>query len=153
MYCPTCGVAVTQGLSFCNFCGAKLEGTNAKSSEPKAGLLVSAMAGVFIMGVFVITMLMGMMKSVLGLPVERVLALTLIPFLLLLLIEGVIIRLLLRRTRETEEPGDTPLSKKHATKELDAAQARALPEHVPSVTEHTTRTFDPGYNPVRDSER
>jgi hypothetical protein len=32
-----------------------------------------------------------------------------------------------------------------ATKELDAAHARAMPEHVPSVTEHTTRAFDPIY--------
>jgi hypothetical protein len=32
------------------------------------------------------------------------------------------------------------------TKELDAAQPRALPEPVPSVTEHTTRTFEPLYS-------
>ena len=30
--------------------------------------------------------------------------------------------------------------------ELDAAQARGLPEPVPSVTEHTTRAFEPVYN-------
>jgi len=33
--------------------------------------------------------------------------------------------------------------KGQATKGLDAAQARALPEPVSSVTEHTTRAFEP----------
>jgi hypothetical protein len=31
------------------------------------------------------------------------------------------------------------------TKELDAAQVRVLPEPMPSVTEHTTRTFEPSF--------
>jgi len=38
------------------------------------------------------------------------------------------------------------LSKDQTTNELDTAQARLLPEAVPSVTEHTTRTFKPIYS-------
>jgi len=103
------------------------------------------MAGVFILGLAAITVLMGMMKTVLGLPVERVLAFTLLPFLVLLLLEGVFLRLLFRRKRGTQEVGDTAQLKGQATRELDAAQVRVLPEHMPSVTEHTTRAFDPSY--------
>ena len=48
MYCSSCGVAVAQGLSFCNYCGAKLGGARGdsamKSAEVKPELLVSAMA-------------------------------------------------------------------------------------------------------------
>ena len=44
-----------------------------------------------------------------------------------------------------EEAGDTALSKEQAIKEFEAAQARALPEAMPSVTEHTTRLFEPIY--------
>jgi hypothetical protein len=150
MYCSSCGVAVAQGLSYCNYCGAKLSGVKGdnliKSPEVKPELLVSAMAGVFILGLVAITMLMGMMKSVLDLPVERVLAFALLPFLIMLLLEGVFLRLLLRRKRGTAEVGDSVRLKGQATKELDAAQARALPEPVPSVTEHTTRTFEQIYN-------
>ena len=69
----------------------------------------------------------------------------------LLSIEGVIIWLLLRRKRGSEEAGDTEMLKGQATKELDAAPARILPQAVPSVTEHTTRAFEPIYNP-RTSE-
>ncbi len=101
------------------------------------------MVMVFVFGLGVITILMGVMKTVLDLPVERVLGFTVLPFVMMLLLEGVFIRLLLRRKRGAQEAEDTVLLKRQATKELDAAQARGLPEHVPSVTEHTTRAFDP----------
>jgi hypothetical protein len=145
MYCPSCGVAVKQGLSYCNYCGAKLSGAESavKSSEVKAGSLVFAMVAVFVFGFAAITFLMGMMKVVLGLNVGLVLAFMLLPFLLMLVLEGVFIWLLLRRHRGAEETGDTALSKEQATKELNAAQGRALPEAMPSVTEHTTRAFEP----------
>jgi hypothetical protein len=73
-----------------------------------------------------------------------VLIFTLLPFLLMLVLEGVFMRLLLPRNRGTEE-SDKVLSKQQSTNELDAAQTRVLPEGMPSVTEHTTRAFDPIY--------
>ena len=149
MYCSSCGVAVAQGLSYCNYCGAKLNGvkgeTRIKSPEVKPELLVSAMAVIFVFGLVAIALLMVVMKGVLG-NGGAVLAFTLLSFLIMLSVEGVIIRLLLRRKRGTEEAGDTVLLKGQATRELDAAQARALPELMPSVTEHTTRAFEPIYN-------
>jgi hypothetical protein len=150
MYCPTCGVVVAQGLSYCNYCGAKFsvakDETRIKSPEVKPGLLVSAMVAVFVLGLAAITMLMGMMKAVLRLNVGQILAFTMLSFLIMLFLEGVFIWLLLRRKRGAEEAGDTVLVKGQATKELDAAQARVLPEPVPSVTEHTTRAFESIHN-------
>lgn len=146
MYCSSCGVAVTEGLRYCNYCGAKLNrGSVASSSEVRPEYLVFAMMASFVFGLVAITVLMGVMKTVLGLPVERVLALSLLPFLVMLLLEGIFIRLLLRRTRRTAEAGDTVQLKGQATKELDAAPGQVLPEARPSVTEHTTRAFDPIY--------
>jgi hypothetical protein len=52
----------------------------------------------------------------------------------------------LGRKRGTKETADIALSKEQATKELHEAQARVLPESMPSVTEHTTRTFEPIYS-------
>jgi hypothetical protein len=60
----------------------------------------------------------------------------------MLLVEGVFTWQLLIRKRGAAT-GDTALSNAQTTKELDAAQARVLPEPMPSVTEHTTRTFEP----------
>lgn len=150
MYCSTCGVAVAQNLSYCNYCGAKLSPAKGDSAsetpEVRPELLVSAMAGVFILGLAAIVVLMGVMKTVLELPADRVLAFTLLPFLIMLLLEGVFLRLLFRRKRRSEKASDAGMSKGQATRELDGAQARGLPEPVPSVTEHTTRVLDPIYN-------
>ena len=149
MYCSSCGVSVAQGLSYCNYCGAKLnreKGDNAiKSPEVKPESLVFGMVAVLVFGFVAIVFLMMAMKMV-GLNVEQILALTILSFLTVLLVEGVFIWQLLRRKRNVEETGDTALSKEQATKELDAAQARVLREAVPSVTEHTTRTFEPIYS-------
>ena len=150
MYCPTCGVAVTQGLSYCNYCGAKLnrdDDGDGKSLE--ARYLVFAMMATFFFGLVAITMLMGVMKVILGLTVETVLVFTTLPFLLMLFMEAVFIRLLLRRKHDASE--ENVLLKGQATKELDAARMPALSEGRPlteqraSVTEHTTRAFDPIY--------
>jgi len=150
MYCSTCGVAVAQNLSYCNYCGAKLSGARGDSvSEPgavKPETLVAAMVFIFIFGLGAITVLMGVMKAVLHLETEQILAFILLSFLIMLSLEGVIIRLLFRRKRVTEEAGNTVQLKGQATTELDAAQARTLPEPIPSVTEHTTRAFEPVYN-------
>jgi predicted amidophosphoribosyltransferase len=149
MYCPSCGVNVTPGSSYCNYCGEKLSGAKSdriiKSPEVRPETLVGAMVFAFVFGLGAITLLMGMMKAVLRLEVGVILAFALLSFLILLSLEGVFIRLLLRRKRGAEEGGDTVHLQGQATRELDAAQARVLPEPLPSVTEHTTRAFDPIY--------
>jgi hypothetical protein len=150
MYCSSCGVAVTPGLSYCNYCGEKLSGAKSdsiiKSPEVRPETLVAAMVFTFVFGLGVITVLMGVMKAVLHFELGQILAFTLLSFLIMLSLEGVIIRLLFRRKRDPEEAGGTVLLKGQATRELDAAQARVLPESMPSVTEHTTRAFDPIYS-------
>ena len=130
---------MAQGLSYCNHCGAKLtqERGAIRSSEVKPEALVWGMVAVLVFGFAAIVFLMMAMKMV-GLNVGQILAFTILSFLIMLLVEGVFIWQLLRRKRGAEETSDT-------TKELYAAQARALPEPVPSVTEHTTRAFEPIY--------
>ena len=149
MYCASCGVAVTPGLSYCNYCGEKLSGAKSdtiiKSPEVRPETLVGAMVLTFVFGLVAITVLMGVMKAVLHFEMGQILAFALLSFLVMLSLEGVFIRLLLRRQRGAEEAGDTVLLKGQATRELDAAQARVLPETMSSVTEHTTRAFDPIY--------
>ena len=151
MYCSACGASVAQNLSYCNYCGAKLNGEKGdslvKATELRAeSLIISGMIGLFIMGLFAITVLMGVMKAVLGLNVGQIFAFTILCFLIMLFIEGVLIWRLLHRHRGAKATGETALSKEQATKELDTAQARALPEPLSSVTEHTTRTLEPVYN-------
>ena len=148
MYCSACGTSVAQGLSYCNYCGAKLSGEKRdsliKSSEVKPESLIWAMVAVLVFGFVAIMFLMMAMKMV-GLNVGQILAFTILSFVIMMVVEGVFIWQLLRRKRRAEETADTALSKDQATKELEAAQARVLTEAMPSVTEHTTRSFEPIY--------
>jgi hypothetical protein len=116
-----------------------------KSPEVRPESLVWGMVAVLVFGFVAIVFLMMSMKMV-GLDAGQILALTIFSFLLILLLEGVFIWQLLSRKRGSVEKGDTALSKQQATKELDASQSRVLPEPVPSVTEHTTRAFEPIYS-------
>ena len=144
MYCSSCGVAVPDSLSYCNHCGARIFRNDMidESREVKPGLLVSAMAGTFILGLFAITALLGVLKSVLGLEAGQILGFAALCFFILIFLEGVFVRLLFRRDRGA---AGTKLAAGQNTKELDAPRAHALQEPLASVTDHTTRAFDPIY--------
>ena len=147
MYCSTCGVAVAQSLSYCNYCGAKLNGVKddhvIKSSEVRPEKLVEMMGAVFVCGLGFIAVLIGVLKMVVGFDVPILVAVLIFSFLMMLMIEGVLTSLLLKGKRGAKEAGHTARLKDQTTKELGEAQARVLPEPVPSVTEHTTRAFAP----------
>ncbi len=149
MYCSACGVAVARGLSYCNHCGAKLNAETGESlskvTELRAeSLIIAGMVRLFVLGLLALTVLMGVMKVVLGLDGAQVFGFGVLSFLTMVAIEGVLVSRLYRR-RGAEEKGGRALAQERATNELDAAHARALPEGVPSVTEHTTRSFTPVY--------
>ena len=150
MYCSACGLGVAQDLSYCKHCGAKLSGSKSdnvtKSSEVNPALLVSAMVGLFIFGLLASAVLIRVLKEVVGFDHNIILAVTVFSLMLLLGVEGVLIRLLFKGQKGAKEAGDTEWPKEQKTKELGEAQARVLPEPVPSVTEHTTRSFEPIYN-------
>ena len=55
MYCSSCSASITQGLSYCNHCGAQLNGGKGdsliKTTELRAeSLIISAMVGLFVLG-------------------------------------------------------------------------------------------------------
>ena len=144
MYCSTCGVALAKGLSFCNYCGARLPSTetNLEFREVRPQLLVSAMAGVFVLGLPGITFLIFMLNAV-RLDSGVVMAFAWTSLLLLVALEAFFVVLLLRRKPLKDDPRQDHQFKGPQTNELEARQARALSEPAPSVTEHTTRAFDP----------
>ena len=147
MYCSTCGIAVAQGLSYCKSCGANLHqysGGN-KSSELRPDFLVASMVMTFVFGLAVIAFLMGIMKAVLDMPVGQILGVIMAPFVLMFILEAVFITKLFSHKKSAAETKDVDFAKQQATNELDGAPARALPEPLQSVTEHTTRAFDPLY--------
>ena len=156
MYCSSCGVAVTQGLPYCNYCGAKLSTGDSGDKPPDIrpggrhaesdAYLVSMMVATFVMGLFAITIFMGVMKTVIHLDTGAMLGFTTLSFLIMLMLEGIFIRLLFRPIKHRDsEPRNTFQNNRASTKELEAQSRRPM-EPIASVTENTTRAFDPIYS-------
>lgn len=157
MYCSTCGGAVAKGLPYCNYCGAKLGGAQGagkalgdggnKPAELFPESLIWAIVAVFVVGFGCTIGMMAVMKNVLHAGETLINTIILLSFLLMFAIEGVFIWLLVnRKSAAAQEASEARRPTVQETKELGGAQeARALPEPVPSVTEHTTRAFDPLY--------
>jgi hypothetical protein len=148
MYCSTCGNAIVRGLSYCNHCGARLSPPErpAAAREVPSGILVSAMAAVFIFGLPAIALLTLIISDELHVAPGLILAFAALCLLIMGVLEGVFIRLLFRGRTRAEKASDAKEFKGPVTKELEAMHASGLPEPVPSVTEHTTRAFDPIYS-------
>ncbi len=143
MHCSSCGAAIGQGLSYCKNCGAKLPAAISNPSELFPESLVWAIVSVFIVGLGSIIGLAALMKKLLDSSSEVINVVILLGFLLTFAIEAVFIWLLLRQKSVIKKANEIEQSKETA-KELDARPAQVLTDAViPSVTEHTTRSFEP----------
>lgn len=156
MYCSSCGGAVARGLGYCNHCGAGLSGAKSNIASRPAELfpdsLIWAIVTVFIVGLGGTIGLMAVMKDVFGSAnLGLIIGFSLIFLVMMLAVEGVLIGLLFRRRSGAKEASDSLSRKDQTTNELDTPQARELPEPLPSVTEHTTRAFDPIYSERKSS--
>jgi len=149
MYCSSCGVAVAQNLTYCNFCGAKINDEKSdgmgKADELRYdAFIMSMIVALFVFGMVATSILVGVMKAILRFEYGPLVAFALLSFLLMMALEGVLISRLFRRKRKTDESAQRSLET-HVTKEL-AEQSRLASEPVSSVTDHTTRTLNPIYS-------
>ena len=140
MFCSTCGNQLTQGLSFCNRCGAsQKERVNLTRGATTAAFLtaitVIAVAGLGIMlgGALALKNAGNFGGEVIG----PFMAMT---FFLVLVVEFFLCRQLSRLTSRDEKA--LPYPSVVQPPEMYAAQQRVLPEPLPSVTENTTRTLE-----------
>jgi hypothetical protein len=106
--------------------------------------LIAAMIGLFVFGIGVMIGLMAVMSKGVGFERPIILAITLLCFSLMILLESILIFFLFRE-RFSRPKKDVGHLKEPATKELEAGTPLGLPANMASVTEHTTRAFDPVY--------
>ncbi len=149
MYCSSCGLAVTQTLSYCNHCGAKLNNSKQRDITKLAGMslenLIWAIAGIVLGGLGVIIGLISVMRFN-NFSTEVIIAFTVLSFLIVLGAEGVFIWLLVRFMGDAREKSRASQLNEVDTKALGAAHTRAIAEPAPSIIEHTTRTLEPIYS-------
>jgi len=146
MYCSSCGSALTPNLVYCNKCGARVSPSETDERRPDIApeFLISAMIGLFVLGIGVVIGLMAVMKRGVGFDPPIILAITMLCFSLLFLIESILIVFLFRASFRRKRK-DVEQLKRPTTKELEAGTPLGLPANMASVTEHTTRAFDPVY--------
>jgi hypothetical protein len=101
--------------------------------------------GVFVVGIGSIIALMAVLKEEFNAPLGVALGVALAIFTLTLLVEAVFVWQLIGHKRVPGAKEQRRL-KDQTTRELQPAQSEFLGEPVPSVTEHTTRSFVPLYN-------
>ena len=142
MYCSACGVAVNQGLTYCKNCGAKvLREDERQPTQPKPENIIVMMVATFVMGLVAICALITVLKAV-QFEFGPLMAITLLSFLIMIALEGVFIRLLFRGRSRDKDKDATLISSQPTTNQLEAQSQFPL-QPVESVTEHTTRAFDP----------
>jgi hypothetical protein len=150
MYCPSCGGGVARALTYCNHCGAKLSGSQddklQRRSEQYSENLIWAIVGALTTGLGCTIGMMAVMKEVAHFDVGLIIAFTVLCFTLVFAVESVLIWQLVRHRTGFQDNRDGRLTDKQSTKELDVAPVLALPEPLSSVTEQTTRAFEPLYS-------
>ena len=142
MYCHVCGIALTQQTKYCNRCGAQLiaqdQTGEVKPSEKRLDEYLDGLFWITVLGVGLIFGGMVVMKKV-GLHDLFILAYLLVSSTAFLINFGINFKEYLHIARTLREPKAIG---QRDTAQLVPAPPRAALEPVPSVTEHTTRSFE-----------
>ena len=150
MYCPSCGIASTPELSYCSRCGANLSIIkNHGALKPSPSPVNSLMDSTFWVTIFGLGAILGGAAAMKGLEFREVfiIAYMILSTVAFLGIYGMHVWQFIRLTSDARKARDIAREVKESdTKELGPASAQALSEPMPSVTEHTTRTFEPIYS-------
>lgn len=142
MFCSNCGTPVSQGLSFCNRCGASLKERSDRSNTGAISAFLTAITLLGIVGLGIMFGGMLVLRRGAGLPEELLGLFMLFTFLIVGMTELMLIRQLSRLTGSAEKkqvltpPAQSPY-------ELRQAQPEMLIEQpIASVTDNTTRTLE-----------
>lgn len=150
MYCPSCGLQQTQELRYCPRCGANLAPTAQEQTPSLIGPIwaVSLATTVITLAGLAFVFIFAMMLVTRGIQVNGSLLLVISFFLLIVLVIGGLLARQLSRLVNLyhKTGGQTPAKAKPGQNELagrEAPRLEAASEPPISITESTTRTFEP----------
>lgn len=145
MYCSACGLEATIDVNYCKRCGNVLSPQTSLQSKP-----FSLTGPSWAMAVTVIVMLGIIFGAVVNMAEMGISAVALTWMVIVGLgtvvaLVAMIFRQLSRLVIISQQKTSSAPLKPQVTAELYQPRPGMLPEPVPSVTEHTTRTFQPAY--------
>ncbi len=149
MYCSGCGAEMPEGLNYCSRCGASL---NAAVNVPAP--LIAPMSFTKLALIVGFTFVIGMITvfasadKLLGRGVAEpaVVLLSLLGLATLFGVSAMLIRLWSKISGLSSQPAPRPAQQNRQQGSLEQPRAAQLPPRAPnfgSVTDHTTRNFDP----------
>lgn len=145
MYCSACGHEATIDVNYCKRCGNVLSPQTSLQTKP-----ISLTGPSWAMALMVMVMVGTVFGAVVNMAEMKVSAVALTWMVIaglstIIALVALILRQLSRMTIVNQQKTVVASSKPQITAELYQARPGALPEHMPSVTEHTTRVFEPVY--------
>ena len=155
MFCPTCGTEYTIELKYCNRCGANLNPNFAPQAPP---VVVSVTKPILIIGSLVLLITLGGFGGLLGAVTglapllhgnDPIIAIIFMGMLTIMLVDIFLVRLLsklinasLTSTPAQPQLGQPPMPASIPPQFQNATTTARL-QSMPSVTENTTRFFEP----------
>lgn len=151
MFCASCGQALSPDLSYCKRCGAELRGSETLILQKKPAGLAYVLSFSFLLTVgltlggmaLVIVLATELLRQ--GFPPFNATALAVLGFLLILASVGLLGRQLSRLVSAYLEKETVAEKKRDRPSFLPPpiSQLRSAEDFISSVTEETTRTFEP----------
>jgi hypothetical protein len=149
MYCSGCGAEMPEGLNYCSRCGASL---NAAANVPAP--LIAPMSFTKLALIIGFTLVLGMITVFAsvdkllsrGVAEPAVVLLAMLGLVTVFGVSGMLIRLWSKISGLSSQPAPRPVQQNRQQGYLEqprAAQLPPRPANFGSVTDHTTRTFDP----------
>lgn len=145
MYCPACGAESTQGLKYCKRCGTSLS-ASAHASPRKFPVFLSVLFLLLIGGVTLagfITPLAAAETLTKDFATREVMALVFGSWVVTLLFDAMLIWLLLRLMKVSHQFSGAIQAEQALPEERIPVLISRPTEPPDSVTEHTTRSFEP----------
>lgn len=145
MYCSACGHEATIDVNYCKRCGNVLSPQTSIQSKP-----LSLTGPSWAFALMVMVMVGTVFGAVVNMAEMQISAVALTWMVIaglgtVVALVALIFRQLSRMTNINQEKPQIQTSTPQINPELYQARPGALPEHMPSVTEHTTRAFQPVY--------
>jgi hypothetical protein len=154
MYCHACGIALTQPTKYCNRCGVQLVPEKRKDKTPAEKRLDEYLDGLFWISVFGLAFIIGglvLLKKV-GLGDLILIAYLILSTTVFLINFGFSLWGALSIMRSSKD-GKLTMQPGHVeTAKLNPARAETFAIPAPSVTENTTRSFEPELQRINRSD-
>jgi hypothetical protein len=148
MYCPTCGAEAIQGLNYCKRCGAGLSASTPPIEQASLGKAMGLM--LFLVSLVSIAGFIALFSTIYSLgerdnfPPNTLVGIMAFGGVTVVGVIGLLVWLLLRLTTGQRQPAASSENAPNlARREYSVPQLPAQPIGIPSVTENTTRNFDP----------